>query len=1029
MASTHRAPKQWCLSKSETINSFENWRQNLLYTLSLDINFAPFLAEGFTWGKKTKANPLRGFTDDGTDVAQANRLTAQQKVNSLELMLGQIANYCPIIARNTLVKNSTSIQSIWNTIRQHFGFQITGAHFIDFADIHLESNERPEDLYQRLMAFVEDILLKANSLSHHGDLITEDEELSPSLENVVVLTWLKLVHPDLPRLVKQRYGTELRSRTLASIKPEVSQALNSLLDEIRASDDAKVMRTATGGFRRSTPIKSLPRKGARPPLQSKSCPLCQQAGRPDPNHFLSECRHLPEEDRKYIAKARQIANIVDDHLEESDESAPFPSDCEFDSKICSVECVPEPAVLRVQTRQSPYIDAFHAHHPVRITLDSGATGNMIRHSLVTRLGGQLNPSSQSAHQADGCSPLKVVGETPLSFTRANREFSFEGLVVENLDVDILAGTPFMETNDISIRPAKRQVTIGDGPTYAYGSQAPALTSTAARRAIVLRAPPTSTTIWPGDFVEINLPDDALPDCEYALEPRSDAPSVRKLTASQLWPPPSIVSSVAGKIRIPNLSSEPHSLKRNEHFCQVNPVFSPVINVAASSTSSCEPCPRPSGPTGDIQHNSSVHLDPANALPPDIRAKFQELHDDYDEVFDPRIKGYNGAAGSFEAQVNMGPVDPPQRKGRLPQYARNKLVELQEKFDQLEELGVFKRPEDIGISIEYLDPSFLVKKSSGGYRLVTAFADVGRYSKPQPSVMPDVDSTLRHIAQWKHLIATDLTSAFYQIPLSLDSLKYCGVATPFKGVRVYVRSAMGMPGSETALEELMCRVLGNLLQEGIVVKLADDLYCGGNTPYELLENWKKVLQALYQCDLRLSASKTVVNPTSTTVLGWIWRSGTLQASPHRITTLASCPAPETVARMRSFIGAYKVLARVLPNCSRLMAPLDDIVAGRQSNETISWSDDLSTAFKDAQLALSNNRTITLPKPDDLLWIVTDGAVRPPGIGATLYVTRGNKLHLAGFFSAKLRGSQVSWLPCEIEALSIATATKHFSPYII
>ena len=77
--------------------------------------------------------------------------------------------------------------------------------------------------------------------------------------------------------------------------------------------------------------------------------------------------------------------------------------------------------------------------------------------------------------------------------------------------------------------------------------------------------------------------------------------------------------------------------------------------------------------------------------------------------------------------------------------------------------------------------------------------------------------------------TDLTSAFYQIPLSQSSMKYCGVATPFKGVRVYVRSAMGMPGSETALEELMCRVLGNLLEEGVVVKLADDLYGGGSTP--------------------------------------------------------------------------------------------------------------------------------------------------------------------------------------------------------
>ena len=35
--------------------------------------------------------------------------------------------------------------------------------------------------------------------------------------------------------------------------------------------------------------------------------------------------------------------------------------------------------------------------------------------------------------------------------------------------------------------------------------------------------------------------------------------------------------------------------------------------------------------------------------------------------------------------------------------------------------------------------------------------------------------------------------------------------------------MGMPGSETAFEELTCRVLGDLLEEGVVVKLADDLY--------------------------------------------------------------------------------------------------------------------------------------------------------------------------------------------------------------
>ena len=73
------------------------------------------------------------------------------------------------------------------------------------------------------MSFVEDNLLEANSvLSHHGDKVDEDEELTPTLENLVVLIWLKLIHKDLPKLVKQKFGTELRARTLASIKPEIS---------------------------------------------------------------------------------------------------------------------------------------------------------------------------------------------------------------------------------------------------------------------------------------------------------------------------------------------------------------------------------------------------------------------------------------------------------------------------------------------------------------------------------------------------------------------------------------------------------------------------------------------------------------------------------------------------------------------------------------------------------------------------------------------------------------------------------------
>lgn len=198
-----------------------------------------------------------------------------------------------------------------------------------------------------------------------------------------------------------------------------------------------------------------------------------------------------------MATARQIVWILEDDGEDVPTDFHNPPAHEEDLEPATTS-----TAFRVQTRQSLYMDTFHDHHPVRITIDSGATGNMIRQSLAKQLGATVK---STAHQADGSSPLKVVGETRLSFTRGYHNFAFEGLVVENLDVDILAGTPFMETNDIAVRPAKRQVLLGDGTTYVYGSPSHPPRSTAARRAMVLRAPTSTTTSGLASFLRSSFP--------------------------------------------------------------------------------------------------------------------------------------------------------------------------------------------------------------------------------------------------------------------------------------------------------------------------------------------------------------------------------------------------------------------------------------------------------------------------------------------------------------------------------------------
>ena len=193
--------------------------------------------------------------------------------------------------------------------------------------------------------------------------------------------------------------------------------------------------------------------------------------------------------------------------------------------------------------------------------------------------------------------------------------------------------------------------------------------------------------------------------------------------------------------------------------------------------------------------------------------------------------------------------------------------------------------------------------------------------------------------------------FYQIPLSKYFMNYCTVATTFRGICVYTRCMMGMPGSEVALEEVMCHVMRDMVMDGHMAKIPDNMYVGGDSIIELADNWKRFLNILGTNNLGVSAAKTKIAPVSTVILGWVWKQGTLSASPHRIATLSSCTKPVTTKNMLSFLGTYKVLARVLPKCAHILAPLEEAITDQKSKDPILWSPELTQSFEQTQKFLS------------------------------------------------------------------------------
>ena len=117
---------------------------------------------------------------------------------------------------------------------------------------------------------------------------------------------------------------------------------------------------------------------------------------------------------------------------------------------------------------SPHINVFYRQHSIRLTLDTGATTNVIRATFAKAINLPLTPASQLARQADGVTPLHVIGEVYSELTRGQHTFKLDALVVEQLDVDVLAGNPFLALNDIATRPAKRHIVINGSEIIQYG---------------------------------------------------------------------------------------------------------------------------------------------------------------------------------------------------------------------------------------------------------------------------------------------------------------------------------------------------------------------------------------------------------------------------------------------------------------------------------------------------------------------------------------------------------------------------------
>ena len=239
---------------SET--QFSIWCEELEVYLAQEPDFAQFLADGLysTWQSlETYPNRIANLHNDDVRIAntEAARETKLRSVRTkLRTTLSIIGKCVSEGHYNTVIRHSTSLQWIYNTLRCDYNIQQKGIHFFNILDVSFDpAEDTPVSFYNKYRTII------VNNLSKTGDMIkykneplTRDEKMSPMLEDMILLNVLREIDDRLPTFIRKHYSHKLQhDDKLMDFKSDMLTNVTSFLQQLEANEQNNSMKAATLG--------------------------------------------------------------------------------------------------------------------------------------------------------------------------------------------------------------------------------------------------------------------------------------------------------------------------------------------------------------------------------------------------------------------------------------------------------------------------------------------------------------------------------------------------------------------------------------------------------------------------------------------------------------------------------------------------------------------------------------------------------------------------------------------------------------
>ena len=418
-----------------TETQFSIWCEEMEVYLAQEAGFAQFLPDGnySTWLSK-ESNPDRILQLHDEDLADPELNTPAAREAKLRSVRTKLRTVLSIIGKcvseghyNPIIRHATSLQWIYDTLRADYDIKQRGIHFFNILDVKYDpSVDTPVSFYNKYRTIIVNNLAKVGDVvKYKNEELTEDEKMSPMLEDVILLNVLREINPNLPKIVRSHYNHKMQpDDKMMDFKSDMLNNIPSFLQQADIEENNAFGSANLGAFRQQPQKKNTRRPFSRQ-FSKFYCRMCFLEKLPKEiftSHNFGDkmCKSISKQD-KLNFESNKLSNIKDtsESGENEDELAEMFGYCNSnlqDDSEQEVDCLTNNKNLDINCRHpkadmnfirpvaSQILTVFENPDdtvPLHIDLDSGATLNYCEEDQVKSRGFKMYPNTQMSKLGDG----------------------------------------------------------------------------------------------------------------------------------------------------------------------------------------------------------------------------------------------------------------------------------------------------------------------------------------------------------------------------------------------------------------------------------------------------------------------------------------------------------------------------------------------------------------------------------------------------------------------------------------------------